>query len=741
MRASGVTAPFYARSLLPRRPVVEALERRTLFTAGDLDANFGPELFGRVVTHVSDRDSLAYAAAVLPDGKVIVAGRGASAGPGAADEFIAVRYNPDGTLDRTFGGADGFASGVAGAKFGIQGGQANELALLPGGKFLLAGSVGGFQGMALARFNADGTLDPSFAPGGDDGDGVATVRFRPGLGVGGAGAMAVQPDGKIVLGGSTALGIEHYEIAAARFSADGHLDPSFGPDGTGVLVTPVLRRGTTGIPFVFAMAALPGGKILAAGTSGPDIVLLRYLADGRLDPSFGRGGEDGDGVVETDFGRDEVANDMAVLPDGRILIAGGSGRGAGGQEQAVVVRYLSDGQLDGTFAGGGRLAFDPRVYLPFGDLARFTGLAVQRDGKILAGGDFFDGQGPSSDMLLVRLTPSGELDPAFGHPGADLPPGAVRTNFDNRSQEQVNGLALGQNGRVFLVGYTFTGAGSPPVDFAVAAYETDLEPEGTVRYQAELAWLAGPRIGVGDHPGYTGPGYVDYQHATGDFIEFIVDAPSAGRYELEFRYANGGSTPRPVALRVGEAEVHGGVRFAPTGSWRKWNSEVITVALPAGSNKVRLTAAGRSGPNLDVLRVRAAPPPTGTTYQAESQALSGAAAASDHPGFTGTGFADYKHASGDSVTFAVDFPAAGNYDLGFRYANGGAFTRPVGLRVDGALVAMIDFTPTGSWQTWNTVTQSLLLAPGRHTLVLTAAGKSGPNLDALTIVHPATPGI
>jgi hypothetical protein len=256
-------------------------------------------------------------------------------------------------------------------------------------------------------------------------------------------------------------------------------------------------------------------------------------------------------------------------------------------------------------------------------------------------------------------------------------------------------------------------------------------------YEAEQAAVVGALV-ASDHPGFSGPGFVDFLHAEGDSVAFTVNA-TAGWYDLAFRYANGGAARR-MALWLNGAALPGGVDFAPTGSWDNWSEAVVRVALPAGQSTIQLQATGQSGPNLDALTLRPAEAPPPATYQAESAALAGPLAMSNARGFTGTGFADYQHRSGDSVEFAINVPAAGAYDLDFRYANGSASDRPLDLRVDGQVVGRVSFGSSGNWNTWRSVTQSVLLSAGRHAVRLTSAGSNGPNLDALTVTaSPAPP--
>ena len=120
-------------------------------------------------------------------------------------------------------------------------------------------------------------------------------------------------------------------------------------------------------------------------------------------------------------------------------------------------------------------------------------------------------------------------------------------------------------------------------------------------HQAEDATLSGA-IAAHDNADYTGTGYADYQNPSGDYVQWTVDIASAGSYVLAFRYANGGTTNRPLDITVDNTDA-GTLPFAPTGGWSSWNLQTTTIALRSGSNTIRAAATGASGPNVDYLDI------------------------------------------------------------------------------------------------------------------------------------------
>ncbi|XVS62574.1 cellulase family glycosylhydrolase [Actinosynnema sp. CA-299493] len=135
----------------------------------------------------------------------------------------------------------------------------------------------------------------------------------------------------------------------------------------------------------------------------------------------------------------------------------------------------------------------------------------------------------------------------------------------------------------------------------------DVGAAAVTEHQAESATISGGLV-ESNHAGYTGGGFVNYDNASGAYVEFTVTAATAGAATLSFRYANGTTADRPVSVTVnGSAGV--GVAFPGTGAWSTWGTGSATASLAAGANRVRVTATtATGGPNLDRLTVD-----TGTT--------------------------------------------------------------------------------------------------------------------------------
>ena len=232
---------------------------------------------------------------------------------------------------------------------------------------VVARPTAGAFGFALVRYDTDGSLDTSFG-----GDGKVTTDFTrfvdDGL------AVALQPDGKIVMVGGAGFGGPNERFALARYNTDGSPDTTFGGDGK-------LTTDFSPYPDVaFAVAIQGDGHIVVAGGArllpypNPTWALARYDTDGSLDTSFG-----GDGKVTTDFTRgDDDAYSMALQADGKIVVAG---QAALRNAKFALARYGTDGSLDPTFGADGKLVTN---ITPGYDSA--FQVVIQPDGKIVAAG-------------------------------------------------------------------------------------------------------------------------------------------------------------------------------------------------------------------------------------------------------------------------------------------------------------------------------------------------------------------
>ncbi len=133
---------------------------------------------------------------------------------------------------------------------------------------------------------------------------------------------------------------------------------------------------------------------------------------------------------------------------------------------------------------------------------------------------------------------------------------------------------------------------------ANAAYSAVYKVGSTVLLEAEDAAFSGPSV-VANHPGFTGNGYLDFQHANGDWVEWTVDAAAAGTRTLGFHYANGDGTAIKVKVTVNGSLVDAGFTLASTGAWTVWGNANLTANLAAGANKVRMTSINAGQPNID----------------------------------------------------------------------------------------------------------------------------------------------
>jgi uncharacterized delta-60 repeat protein len=354
-----------------------------------------------------------------------------------------------GNLDPSFG-----RLGLARPNLGF---EPTDIAVQSDGKVVLVGNNDSGR-TRIARLNADGTLDRSFA-----GNGLTSVDF--GQESCRLNEIAVQRDGKIVAAGtskkagvvSTLTGAFSY--ALARFNTDGTLDRSFSGDGKALLLS------GKNMHQVGDMAIQSDGKIVFVGDDSDfhlrhaesDFMVVRVLPDGTLDKGFGAllpGTNQRIGYAQTDMGADDIGSSIAVQRDGKIVVGGTKYKelsttefvpgGLNDALQFLVARYLPNGQLDNSFDGNGKLATN------MGDAPRLDSIAVQSDGKIVAAGR------GNHAAALVRFNLNGSIDSSFSG-------GKIFTKLTPQ-EDEANSIFIDKLGAITAVGLTgrqdYNGTGS-----------------------------------------------------------------------------------------------------------------------------------------------------------------------------------------------------------------------------------------------------------------------------------------
>ncbi len=265
------------------------------------------------------------------------------------------------------------------------------------------------------------------------------------------------------------------------------------------------------------------------------------------------------------------------------------------------------------------------------------------------------------------------------------------------------------------------------------------------RYEAENATIF-QGVVESNHLGFSGTGFVNGDNVVGSYVEWTVNAVASGTATIVIRYANGTTTNRPADVSVNGTVVSANRAFNGTGSWDTWASSTLTTPVTAGTNTIRVTATTVNGnPNLDWLEFDVATP--STDYQAENATIFEGTIATNHTGFTGTGFVDYTNVVGSYVEWTVPATAAATVGLTFRFANGTTTARPMDIAVNGTVIANLTFPGTGTWDTWQTLSVNGDLINGTNKIRATATtSNGGPNVDKLTVgaaadtQAPTTPG-
>ena len=545
--------------------------------------------------------------------------------------------------------------------------------------------------------------------------------------------------------------------------AAGDLDPTF--SGDGIATFDYKAHDHAG-----DVAVQADGKVVVAGVTdglnavGEDFLVVRFNADGSLDTSFGGG----DGFVVTDFGRRDGASAVEVLPDGRILVAGGSEESGTGDYRFALARYTAGGALDTSFGGG-----DGIVDLPMKGTAR--DMAVQSDGKIV-----LSGNAEYRLFGLARFNPNGTVDTSFGTGGK------VTTDF-NEGSTVANEVEIAPDGKIVAAGSFNRGANRGVISRYLPDGRIDTSFSGDGKFWIEdrnpiiegmvvqgdgkivvLEWdftLRRIRAGGGYDLtfGNNGVARVPVGGTDTDVrLTHDLDRQPDGKLVATGLLSQGGANESSKLARLtpnGQVDTtfgDGGVVTVVEengGTIGRSSPLRATAVAPDG----KIVSAGRfvdQGPTrydflYDVAAYRfqydgtvvppPPPPPTGgaVTVQAEDAngPQDGWVIARSNGGYTGSGYLDFTASSGATATWNLDdLPGDGDYVIDVRYANGSSGTRTLAVETSPGTSRNVPFTPTGGWSTWRTISVPVTLSGGGNALTLSlhTTGSNGPNVDSIT---------
>ena len=432
---------------------------------GMLDPSFGVN--GIALTSFGPGVTKACALAIQADGKYVVAGMyGASA---TETDLTLARYNPDGSLDASFGTNGMVVGGVlTSPSSGL------DMVVLPDSGDIVVSMAGPDGLIHLVRFLPNGQPDASFGTGGQVA--VVVAPYVAGDSSRG-GCLAAGPAGKLLLG-TTLKYLRNDDFAIFRLNPDGSPDATFGADGNGRTIVDLAGDSVDNLD---CLRVAPDGGIVAGGICQYSVaVVLRLKADGTRDTSFGFNGV----VVAADKG---AVVGVVAQPDGDTVALDGFG-GAG----TTMARYTPSGQLDTAFGVSGWVDVlnlagqaSPTAWLAAHKVSQ---IALQADGSLVLAGTQDDGFPTFNDIWITRFTSDGAYDTGFGTNGT--------TVTDLGGADDCAAAAIGPDGKFVVAGYALAAGARAAVGagaggLAVRAATTG---ESLVRYDTGPSLLLkGPR--------------------------------------------------------------------------------------------------------------------------------------------------------------------------------------------------------------------------------------------------------
>ncbi len=288
-----------------------------------------------------------------------------------------------------------FSGGVVLTSFGFQSNGARDVAIQSDGKIIVVGAQGTYH--TLIRYNTNGKKDSTFG-----GTGIVKTIFSVGNG-GGYSKLVIQPDGKLLVAGGMSYSTPNNpRLLLARYHSNGTLDSTFGTDGAALHFSGQAVNGFT---------QLSDGKILVCTDWGNNYCVQKFTATGAIDSTFGVNGKT---LAKPSNSNDNTPRCMAVQADGKIVVGGGFTGSSITHGDVGLIRFNTNGSVDSTFGTNGVVTLDIDSVNNI-----VIELAIQPDGKIIAGG-YFQGIYTGvlgTDFALLRFNSNGTRDMAFGTNG------------------------------------------------------------------------------------------------------------------------------------------------------------------------------------------------------------------------------------------------------------------------------------------------------------------------------------
>uniref|UniRef100_UPI00307F835A T9SS type A sorting domain-containing protein n=1 Tax=Ignavibacterium sp. TaxID=2651167 RepID=UPI00307F835A len=482
---------------------------------GVLDPTFGNAGIVSLGFNVILSNDIAQCIDIQSDGKIVVAGY-------SENKIALARLNTNGTLDNTFGTAGKVTTNIYSG-----GAQAYDVKIQNDGKIVIcgvtwAGAPSYPSYFTVVRYNSDGTLDNTF-----NGDGKFIGDFSSIYNY--AFSMAIQIDGRILVAGET-LGLSNNsEMAVIRLKTDGTLDDTFGTGGKVKIAFPNANASASfiGIKFInlFNQKIVIGGTVTPDG-SDSEFSVVQLNLSGSLDNNFGSGG-----IVRTDLTSNfESILDCIIQQEEKILAVGNSNFSS-----IAIVRYNSDGSLDNTFSGDGK------VITSLGEWSNAHKVVLQNNNRIITLGNYVSGN--QRDILMVRYNTNGSLDYTFGNNGY------ITTSVSDTSDVAMD-AAFQSDGKLVVAGYSFDSFGSGNfvvLRYIISSNLVSVEEEGEIPTEFKLEQNYPNPFNPSTKIKYTIPDVRSdlaltvlkvYDILGNEVVTLVNDYKPAGSYEVEFNASN-----------------------------------------------------------------------------------------------------------------------------------------------------------------------------------------------------------